>query len=66
MDTVILNLKHFNFFVSDKPLSSYDGDHPPTYFSKSYVQLQFLYTKINKINEIYFFNVFEDFSYQTQ
>ena len=44
--TVILNLKHFDFFVSDKPLSSYDEDHPPTYFSRSCVQRPFLYTKI--------------------
>ena len=45
MATIILNLKQFDFFVSDKPLSSYDGDHPPTYFSENYVQLRFLYTK---------------------
>ena len=46
MATVILSLKHFDFVVSDKSLSSYDGDHPPTYFSRSYAQLRFLYTKI--------------------
>ena len=43
---IILNRKHFDFFVSDKPLPRYHVAHPNLWCC---IQLRFSYIKIEKI-----------------
>ena len=53
--TIILNRKHFDFFVSDKPLPRYHMAHPSTSNLWCCIQLRFSYIIIEKIKEIFFF-----------
>ena len=47
--TIILSQKHFDFFVSDKPLPRYRVAHPSTSNLWCCIQLRFSYIKIEKI-----------------
>ena len=47
--TIILNRKHFDFFVSDKPLPRYHVAHPSTSNLWYCIQLRFSYIKTEKI-----------------
>ena len=61
---IILNRKHFDFFVSDKPLPRYHVAHPSTSNLWCCIQLRFSYIKIEKLKKKIFLTFF-DFIYQT-
>ena len=56
--SIILKRKHFDFFVSDKPLPRYHVAHPSTSNLWCCIQLRFSYVKIEKIKKKKFSYIF--------